>query len=164
MWERLPSGRTHIGRLLLGLLAELADDLGEAVEDGDRAQPVAVVDGGVAADGGAGGDVGGIPVCAVATAPSPMVRWPATPTWPARMTFLPTWVEPERPTCEQSSVSAPTEEPWPTMDEVVDLGAGVDAGFADGGAVDGGVGLDFDVVVEDGDAGLEDLVPGRCVG
>ena len=46
------------------------------------------------------------------------------------------------------------------LDEVVDLGAGVDAGFADGGAVDAGVGLDFDVVFEDDRAGLEDLVPG----
>ena len=34
-------------------------------------------------------------------------------------------------------------------DQVVDLGAGVDVGFADGGAVYGGVGLNFDVVVED---------------
>jgi len=49
-------------------------------------------------------------------------------------------------------------------DEIVDLDAGVDVGFADGGAVDGGVGLDLDVVVEDGDAGLEDLVPCGAVG
>ncbi len=49
-------------------------------------------------------------------------------------------------------------------DEVVDLGAGVDACLADGGAVDGGVGLNLDVVVEDGDAGLEDFVPCGSVG
>ncbi len=47
------------------------------------------------------------------------------------------------------------------LDEVVDLGASADAGLADRGAVDGGVGLDLDVVLEDGGAGLEDLVPGR---
>ena len=46
------------------------------------------------------------------------------------------------------------------LDEVVDLGPRGDAGFSDGGAVDGGVGLDFYVVAEDGGAGLEDLVPG----
>jgi len=45
------------------------------------------------------------------------------------------------------------------LDQIVDLGSGVDAGFADGGAVDAGVGLDLDVVFEDGRAGLEDLVP-----
>ncbi len=49
-------------------------------------------------------------------------------------------------------------------DEVVDFGAAVDAGFADGGAVDGGVGLNLDMVVEDSDAGLGDLVPGRSPG
>ena len=48
------------------------------------------------------------------------------------------------------------------LDEVVDLRPGTDAGLADGGAVDAGVGLDFDVVVENGGAGLEDLVPGAA--
>jgi hypothetical protein len=48
----------------------------------------------------------------------------------------------------------------PDHDQVVDLGAGVDAGFADGGAVDGGVGLDLDVIFENSAAGLEDFVPG----
>ena len=46
------------------------------------------------------------------------------------------------------------------LDEVVDLGAEVDAGLADGGAVDAGVGLDLDVVFDDCSAGLQDLVPG----
>ena len=49
-----------------------------------------------------------MPDCAVTMAPSPMVQWPTTPTCPARITFLPTWVEPARPTWEQSSVSSPT--------------------------------------------------------
>lgn len=35
-------------------------------------------------------------------------------------------------------------------DEVVELGAAADAGFADGGAVDAGVGLDLDVIFKNG--------------
>lgn len=46
------------------------------------------------------------------------------------------------------------------LNQVVDLGARANAGFADGGAVYGGVGLDFDVVFEDRGAGLQNLVPG----
>ncbi len=49
------------------------------------------------------------------------------------------------------------------LDEVVDFGAGLDAGLADSGAVDAGVGLDFDVVFDDDGAGLEDFVPGAIV-
>ena len=47
--------------------------------------------------------------------------------------------------------------------EVVDFGAAADARFADGRAVDAGVGLDFDVVFENGGAGLRHFVP-RAVG
>ena len=133
--------------------------LGQAIEKGDGAKPLPVVDGGIAADDLSGGTSLGMPLCAVAMAPSPMVQWPATPTWPARMTFLPMVVEPARPTWAQSRVSFADGRAVADLDEVVDLGAGVDAGFADGGAVDAGVGLDFDVVFEDGGAGLEDLVP-----
>ena len=46
------------------------------------------------------------------------------------------------------------------LNEVIDLGSGVDPGFADGGAVDAGVGLDFNGVLENRGAGLEDFVPG----
>ena len=46
------------------------------------------------------------------------------------------------------------------LNEVIDFGSCVNSGFADGGAVDAGVGLDFDSVFEDCRAGLEDLVPG----
>src|SRR3989304_10283164 len=44
------------------------------------------------------------------------------------------------------------------LDEVVNLGAAADAGFADGGAVNGGAGLDFDVVFDDDGTRLHDLV------
>src|SRR3989338_2524459 len=44
------------------------------------------------------------------------------------------------------------------LDEVVNLGAAADAGFADGGAVNGGAGLDFDVVFDNDRPRLRDLV------
>jgi len=44
--------------------------------------------------------------------------------------------------------------------EVVDFCAVADTRFADGGAVDASVGLDFDVVFENSRAGLDDFVPG----
>ncbi len=50
------------------------------------------------------------------------------------------------------------------LDEVVDFCARGNAGLAYRSPVDGGVGLDFDVVAEDGGAGLEDLVPGGAGG
>src|SRR5258708_6600846 len=45
------------------------------------------------------------------------------------------------------------------QDQVVDFCAAADAGFADGCAVDGGVGLNFHVVFQDGRAGLRNFVP-----
>jgi len=45
------------------------------------------------------------------------------------------------------------------LDEIVDFDPGSDTGFADGGAVNAGVGLDFDVVFDDNRAGLQDFVP-----
>jgi len=43
--------------------------------------------------------------------------------------------------------------------KVIDFCAAADAGFADGSAIDGGVGLNFHVVFQDGRAGLGNLVP-----
>ena len=48
-------------------------------------------------------------------------------------------------------------------DQVVDFCAVADARFADGGAVDAGVGLNFDVVFEHGGARLDDFVPGAVL-
>ena len=45
-------------------------------------------------------------------------------------------------------------------DEIVEFGAAADASFADSGAVDAGVGLDLDVVLEDRWTGLLHFVPG----
>ena len=48
------------------------------------------------------------------------------------------------------------------LDEIVDLGASADAGLTHRGAVDGGIGLDLDVVFEDGGTRLVDAqyIPG----
>jgi hypothetical protein len=43
--------------------------------------------------------------------------------------------------------------------EVVELGPATNASFADGGAVNAGIGLDFDVVFQHGRSGLMHLVP-----
>lgn len=45
------------------------------------------------------------------------------------------------------------------LDEVVDFRAAADASFSDAGAVDAGVGLQFDVALNDYVAGLDDFVP-----
>src|SRR5207248_10772858 len=55
-----------------------------------------------------------MPVCAVAITRSPIVQCPATPTWPARITSLPTAVDPASPTCAHNSVLVPTDDPCPT--------------------------------------------------
>ena len=47
----------------------------------------------------------------------------------------------------------------PDLDQVVDLGAVADLGGADGGAVDGGVGLDIDAAAQIDGAGLRNLLP-----
>ena len=53
----------------------------------------------------------GMPVCAVATTPLPMRRWPATPTWPASITSSSIVVLPAMPTCAASSTSRPSVTP-----------------------------------------------------
>jgi hypothetical protein len=68
-------------------------------------------------------------------------------------------VEPARPTWPQSRVSSPTLEAWPIDHQVIDFGAAADARFADGGAVDGAIGLDFDVILEHGNSRLLGLAP-----
>ena len=49
------------------------------------------------------------------------------------------------------------------VNHVVELSAAGDAGFADAGAIDAGVGLDFDIVFDGNVAGLNDFMPVRCV-
>src|SRR5260370_25982677 len=55
----------------------------------------------------------GMPLCAVAIAPSPTVQCPATPTWPARITFFPLVVDPTTPTSSSAHGYAPTFVPLP---------------------------------------------------
>ena len=49
------------------------------------------------------------------------------------------------------------------LNEVVDLRAGTDSCLSDSGAIDAGVCLDFDIVLQDGRSRLEDLVPGAAL-
>ena len=49
------------------------------------------------------------------------------------------------------------------LDQVVDFRAAADAGLADAGAVDAGIGLDLDVVFDGNVAGLDDFVPAAGV-
>src|SRR6266571_6040519 len=56
----------------------------------------------------------GIPLCAVAIAPSPILQCPATPTCPASITFFPTSVDPASPACAHNKLSSPTFDPCPT--------------------------------------------------
>src|ERR1700674_196711 len=45
------------------------------------------------------------------------------------------------------------------LHQIVDLGAAGNVGFADAGAVDAGVSLDFHIVLDDDRHGLRDFVP-----
>ena len=47
----------------------------------------------------------------------------------------------------------------PDLHQVIDLDIALDAGLANGGAIDARVGLYFHVVFDNGDSGLHDLVP-----
>ncbi len=79
--------------------------------------------------------------------------------WPAKMQLSPTTVEPgESDLAAEQGVFADFRG-VADEDQVVKLGAAADARLADGGAVDAGVGLDFDVVFQDGGAGLQHFVP-----
>ncbi len=53
----------------------------------------------------------------------------------------------------------PNTRGMPDDDEIVQLGSAANASFSDGGAIDAGVGLHLDVVLENGWAGLLHLVP-----
>ena len=97
--------------------------------------------------------------CAVRMTPSPTVQWPAMPTWPARITLLPMTEEPARPVCAQMQRVVADARAVADLDEIVDLGAVADFGRADGGAVDGGVGLHVDAAADADGAGLRDFFP-----
>ncbi len=138
---------------------EAAQQLGQAVDQRDGAEPLAVVDGGIAADDLAGLDVAG---------DSRLRGGDGSVAYGAVAGDADLSGEDDAAADGGRSGEADlgTEQGVAAdggavayLDEIVDLGPGVDAGFADAGAVDAGVGLDFDVVFEDGGAGLLDLVP-----
>ena len=45
----------------------------------------------------------------------------------------------------------------PDKDEIIEFAAAADARFADGGAIDGGEGLNLDIVFDNGDSALDDF-------
>ena len=76
------------------------------------------------------------------------------------MHLLPTRVVPARPTWPHSSVSSPTFRGVAYLNHVVEFRAAADLCFADRGAIDGAMRLNFDVIADDGDSALAHLVPG----
>ena len=65
---------------------------------------------------------------------------------------------PEMPICAASRQCRPIDHIVGDLDEIVDLGALADHGVADRAAVDGGVGADLDIVLDDDAADLRNLV------
>ena len=129
------------------------------MEGGYGAEPLAVVDGGVAADGFTGGDVvgdAGLGRGDRAVAHSAVAGHAdltgeddvAADGGGAGEAYL---GAEEGVLADGGAVA--------DLDKVVDLGSSANAGLAEGGSVDAGVGLDLDVVFEDGGAGLGDFVP-----
>ena len=107
-----------------------------------------------------------MPVCAVAIAPLPMRRCPATPTCPASTTSSSMTVLPAMPTCAASSARAPDADAVRDLHEVVDLRAGANPRFADRGPIDRRVGADLDVVFDHDAAaccGIFRCVPSACL-
>ena len=103
-----------------------------------------------------------MPVWAVATTPRPMVRWPATPTWPASVTSSSMGAAGHADLRREQHV-APHRHAVGDLHEVVDLGAGADAGLPDRRPVDRRIRADLHVVLDDEPADLRDLLV-RAVG
>ena len=134
-------------------------ELGQAVEGGDGFEPLAIVDGGIAGIHGVGRDVAGDAAFGgddAAVANREMAGSADLAGENAAVTDF----------CRTSEADLAAEHGvhadargMADDDQVVELGAAAYASFADGGAVDAGVGLDLDVVFEDGGAGLLHFVP-----
>ena len=139
---------------------EASKEFGKAVEEGDGAEPLAIIDGGIAADDLAGCDVAGDAALGGGDGAVADGAVAGDADLAGKDDVLADGGGAGEADLGAEEGVFADRRAVADLDEVVDFGAGVDAGFADGGAVDGGVGLDFDVVFEDGRAGLEDLVPG----
>ena len=92
-------------------------------------------------------------------ASSPTLQWPTTPTWPVKNHSVADFRgAAESDLRAQQRVFADLRS-VADLHQVVDLYAASDAGFADAGAVDAGVRLDFDIVFDDDRSRLRNLVP-----
>ena len=99
-----------------------------------------------------------MPLCAVTTTPSPIVRWPATPTCPASVTRSPMRRAARDAHLAGQHAVARRSRPMADLHQVVDLGAAPDARLVQRGAVDRGQRADLDVVLDHHDADLRDLL------
>lgn len=139
--------------------AEGAEEFGEAVEERYGAEPLAVVDGGVAAYSLAGWDIvgntglsgGDGSVADSAVAGDAYLTGQDDVLADGGGTGQADLGTEQGIFADRRAVA--------NLDEVVDLRASVDAGLAQGSAVDAGISLDFYVIFEDGVAGLGDFAP-----
>ncbi len=92
---------------------------------------------------------------------SPIVEVADDARLPPATTPMPSWVEPEIPTWAARMAERPDHHVVGDLDQVVELRAPADAGDAERGAVDAGVGADLDVVLHHHDADLRHLVVAR---
>ena len=92
-----------------------------------------------------------------------MVTWPATPTCPPSIDVVADRRAAGDADLRRQQGVPPDVHAVADLHEVVDLGAGLNARFADGGPIDRRVRADLDVVFDDDDAGLRNLLV-RAVG
>jgi hypothetical protein len=142
----------------LGL--QVPEEFGETIDESYGAKPLAIVDGGVAADDLASFDITGDTAlcCSYGTVAYGAVTGDADLAGEDDR-FADGGGSGEANLRAQESILA-DRRAVAYLHEVIDLGSGVNAGLADGGAVDAGVGLDFNGIFENCGAGLKNLVPG----
>ena len=102
----------------------------------------------------------GMPVCAVAMTPFPIVMCPATPTCPARVTAVLDRRAAGDADLGREQDVAPDGDAVRHLDQVVDLGAGTDPRLSHCRPVDRGLRADLDVVFDHHAADLGDLLVG----
>jgi hypothetical protein len=137
-----------------------AKKFGEAIDEGYGTKPLAVVDGWVAADNFASIDIAGNSALGSGYGP---VAYGAV-TGDADLTGKDDGFA-DGSGSSQANLSAEESiltdrRAVPHLNEIIDLGSSMNAGFADRGSIDAGVGLNLDGIFEDCGAGLKDLVPG----
>ena len=154
---RAPAMRASSSAMRLPQLRQPAEDRG-------RLEPVAVGDRRIAGDERRRRrPSSGCRSAPSRSTPLPIVRWPATPTWPASVTPSSIVVLPAMPTCAASSTLRPIVTPCAIWTRLSILRAGADPRLADRRPIDRRVRADLDVVFDDDAADLRNLVV-RAVG